>query len=329
MGHQRVSVVIPNYDGAHHLRECLDSLHTQTYKDFETIVVDNGSTDTSLKLMQEDYPWVQVMDLGENKGFAGGCNAGIRASDSEFVVLLNNDTRAEPDYLEHLVRAMDSTPEAGFAASKMLNYEPPHVIDSAGDFYSVRRSVPVNIGHGEPAESHAVSAWVFGACAGGAIYRRSLFDDVGLFDEDFFMICEDVDLDFRAQLAGHRCLYVPEAIVFHKRGVSITVPSPQIRALALRNRIWAAGKGLPTGLLFRCSWNATIRFLRLVGWFFKMKIQGRRPFPEGYFGDGIYLREITRAFVQLPRKRRAVQRTRRVPVRYMAELLSAETHEID
>ncbi len=245
----RVSVIIPNWNGAGHLPECLTSLEQQRFEGYEVALVDNGSTDESLSLVERDFPWVRIVRNEANLGFSAAVNAGIRATNSEYVVLLNNDTRAREDWLERLVVAMDGAPEASFAACRMLRYDPPHRIDSAGDRFSLLRGGGVNIGGGEPAEDHEQPAWVFGACAGAALYRRSLFDDIGLFDEDFFLVFEDVDLSLRARVAGHECLYVPEAIVYHKRGASTDVQSVSVASRSFRNFVWVAGKTLPLPLL--------------------------------------------------------------------------------
>ena len=245
----RLSVIIPNWNGARHLPECLESLRRQSHEDYEAVLVDNGSTDDSLSLVERDFPWVRIVRNHDNLGFSAAVNAGIRTTNSEYVVLLNNDTRASEDWLEQLVSAMDAMPEASFAACRMLRYDPPHRIDSAGDRFSLLRGGGVNIGAGEPAENHDQPAWVFGACAGAALYRRSLFADIGLFDEDFFLVFEDVDLSLRARVAGHRCLYVPEAVVYHKRGASTDVESVAVASRSFRNFIWVAGKNLPLPLL--------------------------------------------------------------------------------
>ena len=245
----RLSVIIPNWNGAEHLPECLDSLQRQSFSDFEVVLVDNSSSDDSIFLVERDYPWVRLLRNGANLGFSAAVNAGIRATGSEYVVLLNNDTRVREDWLERLVAAVDAMPEAGSAACRMLRYDPPHRIDSAGDRFSLLRGGGVNIGAGEPAEEHEQPAWVFGACAGAALYRRSLFDDIGLFDEDFFLVFEDVDLSLRAQVAGHRCLYVPDAVVYHKRGASTEVQSVTVASRSFRNFVWVAGKNLPLPLL--------------------------------------------------------------------------------
>lgn len=316
----RVAVVIPNWNGAGHLPECLDSLKAQTFTAFEMLVVDNGSTDDSLSLLAGRYPGVRVLELGRNTGFPGAVNAGIRATAGEYVVLLNNDTRAEPEWLARLVAAMENEPRASFGACKMLRYDPPHRIDSAGDRYSLWRGSGINIGIGESRGRYDQPAWVFGACAGAAIYRRSLFADIGLFDEDFFLIFEDVDFDLRAQVAGHRCLYAPDAVVYHKRGASTDTRSPYVDARAVRNLIWVGGKNLPTCLfllwlvLFPLRMSA--KFVRARWWQLMKKLRiesvqdgSLSPVPGR---RKIFARSLAEGFSRLPEKRRSTRHLRRL-----------------
>ncbi len=312
----RASVIIPNWNGAHHLETCLDALGDQTVRDFEVVVVDNGSTDASVTLLESRFPWVRVVALAQNGGFSAAVNAGIHATQGEYVVLLNNDTCARSDWLEALLSTMNAWPEASFGASKMLRFDPPHPIDSAGDRFSLISGAGINIGAGEPEDHHSDNAWVFGACAGAAIYRRALFDDIGLFDEEFFLIFEDTDLSLRAQTAGHRCLYIADAIVYHVRGASTDSHRVEVQARAWRNVIWVAGKNLPPGLLF--AW-ASLLGLRLCVQALRSLLR-RRPAPSA---DGstpgpglrarlsIYTAALRQALRRLPAKRREVAGTRR------------------
>ena len=221
-----LSVIIPNWNGAHLLPTCLESLKRQTYTDLEIIVVDNASTDNSRELISRDYssPFpgttagVRVVALDSNRGFAGGVNAGIRAARGKVIVLLNNDTEAEATWLEELVRALQSDSRAGMAASKLRLFDERDKLHSAGDFYRVD-GVPGNRGVWEvdrgQYDDAASTPPVFGACAGAAAYRRELFDRIGVFDEDLGSYCEDVDLNWRARLAGYGCVYAPLAVVYH------------------------------------------------------------------------------------------------------------------
>jgi GT2 family glycosyltransferase len=243
-GTPRAAVIIPNWNGSVHVDGCLHALRAQTFKRFEAIVVDNGSTDGSREMITRNHPWVRLLPFPDNRGFSAAANLGITSSTAEYVVLLNNDTRPEPRWLEALVRALDEVPSASFGASKLLLAHEDS-IDAAGDRYSIWRVAGRPIGAGEPATSRSVRMWVFGACAAAAIYRRSFFEELGMFDEDFFLLHEDIDMDMRAQVAGHACLYIPDAIVRHVRGASTDSASHEIRARDWRNRLWVVGKNLP------------------------------------------------------------------------------------
>jgi GT2 family glycosyltransferase len=242
-------VVVPNWNGERFLTSCLDSLRTQSFGDFETILVDDGSTDGSVALASRDFPEVRVLSLGKNGGFSATVNAGIKASHAEYVALLNNDTEVDPGWLEALARAADSYPEAGFFASKMVDFDDRRLLDGAGDV--IRRSgLPYRLGHGEPDHGQYDQAtFVFGACAGAALYRRSMLDDIGFFDEDFFANCEDGDLSFRAQLAGYRCVYVPGSVVYHMGSATFGKRSPTAVRLGTRNSLCLLVKNLPTPLV--------------------------------------------------------------------------------
>ncbi len=321
-----ISVIIPNWNGAHHLPECLESLGQQTFKDFETLLVDNGSSDGSLELLARDFPWVRVIERGDNGGFSKAVNDGIRNSTSAYVVLLNNDTRADPDWLATLHAGMETYSDASLGASRMLLYDPPHAVDSAGDGYSLTAGAGYNLAAGEPAASADQDAWVFGACAGAAIYRRALFDDIGLFDEDFFLVFEDVDLDLRAQVAGHRCIYLANAIVYHKRGASTDNASLEVISRSWRNTLWVAGKNLPLMLLAFWFLFFGMRMVRMFGMAIlfrgwkkirpsaQPRISTGTPAPtwrEGVIATW-YWPALKSALLTLPRKRRELRKLRRL-----------------
>jgi GT2 family glycosyltransferase len=239
-------VVIPNWNTREFLGPCLRSLARQRFRDFETVVVDSASTDGSVGFVEENFPDVRVVRLPENLGFSGAVNAGIRASDAELVALLNNDTEQDPGWLETLVRAAERHPEAGLFASKLVDFEDRRVLDGAGD--ALRPSgFPYRLGHGEVDRGQFErEEFVFSACAAAALYRRSVFEDVGLFDEDFFAYCEDADLGFRAQLAGYRCLYVPRSVVYHVGSASTGGKrSATATRLGARNSVSLLVKNLP------------------------------------------------------------------------------------
>jgi GT2 family glycosyltransferase len=242
----RVTVVIPNWNGERFLRLCLGSLRDQSFRDFATILVDNGSVDGSRGFVEEHFPEVEVVSLGENRGTAAAFNAGIEASETQYVALLNNDTEQDPGWLEALVRAAEDHPESGLFASRLVDFHDRHVLDGAGD--AMRLSgLPYRLGHGErDGVRFDTPGYVFGACAAAALYRRGMFDEVGLFDEDFVSYCEDGDVSFRAQLAGYRCFYVPGAVVYHMGSASTGGKrSPTATRLGSRNSFSLLVKNLP------------------------------------------------------------------------------------
>lgn len=241
----RVSVIILNWNGRHFLERCILALQAQTYRDFETVLVDNGSTDGSVPFLRERFPHVQLIINEENQGFSGANNQAIRATDSEFVVTLNNDTEAEPNWLEELVRAINADERVGACASKMLFAHEPGMINSAGIALD-RAGIAWDWRGGEtddPAERQAVD--VFGACAGAALYRRAMLDDIGLFDERFFAYLEDVDLAWRARWAGWSALFVPTARVVHFYSGTGGEGSHFKNRLLGRNKTWVIAKNYP------------------------------------------------------------------------------------
>lgn len=218
----RVSVIIPNWNGAHLLPTCLRALEQQTFRDFETIVVDNASTDTSRELLANDSR-VRLIALDTNRFFAGAVNKGIHQTASEIVVLLNNDTEAEPTWLQELIRALDAAPRAGMAATKLRLFDQREKLHSAGDFFRTE-GIPGNRGvwetdHGQYDDPQTPPP-LFGVCGGACAYRRSMLTEIGLFDEDLEFNCEDVDLNWRARLAGYECVFAPNAIVYHMLSAS-------------------------------------------------------------------------------------------------------------
>ena len=210
----RASLVIPTWNGATVLRACLRTLQDQTFTDFETIVVDNGSTDGTAAMLAAEFKGVRLLPLSENKGFAAATNIGLKAARGDVLVCLNNDVEAKPEWLAALVHVLDTRPEIGFVASRMLNAHQPGLIDAAGDAMSL---LPWNIGRGQPdGPAFDQPRELLSACAGAAAYRRELFERVGWFDEGYFAFFEDVDIGIRAQLAGFRCWYEPKAVVLHR-----------------------------------------------------------------------------------------------------------------
>lgn len=317
----RVTVVIPNWNGKKFLNLCLNSLGEQSFRDFETLVVDNGSTDGSAAFVKKNFPEVQLLALGENRGFSEAVNAGIRASRSEYVVLLNNDTEVHRHWLRTLVKAAEEAPpEVGLFASKMLDFHDRRMLDGAGDALR-QNGLPYRLGHQElDRGQYDKRAFVFGACAAAALYRREMFDKIGLFDEDFFAYCEDGDLSFRAQLAGYRCVYVPEAIVYHIGGASTGGKrSPTATRLGTQNSLNLLVKNLPAPLVLR-----SLPIL-LVGQLFRLLITA--AFPSRLRAHLSGLAGALRLLPRMLQKRKEIQKRQRVPNGYIEQLLQRSSRQ--
>ena len=311
---EQVRIIVVNWNGRAFLEECLQSIREQTYRSFSVVLVDNGSTDGSLMLVRNRFPEVQVIALPENRGFAAANNCALQGLGTPYAALLNNDAVAEPGWLGSLVEALEQTKEAGFAASKMLYYHQPDVIDRCGDGYT-RAGVGLLRGRGEPASNYDRREWVFGACAGAALYRTDMLRDIGLFDEDFFLIHEDLDLSFRAQLRGYRCLYVPEARVLHKASGSLVYDSPVSVYYGHRNLEWTYLKNMPGRLMLR-----TI----LPHFFYDLAAFGYFTFQGRSFDYLLAKRDAWRGFQRARQKRVQVQKNRRVSDQYIWSLFSRE-----
>lgn len=248
-----IDIIIPNYNGAALLPICLEALRRQTRQDFRITIVDDASSDESLTLLRTDYPEVNIIALEHNSGLAKAINCGLAATSGEYVVLLNNDTEAEPTWLQALVGALEQWPQYAFAASKLRLYDQRNVLHSAGDGYHYN-GIPFNRGvweidHGQYDESLDV----FGPCAGAAAYRRSVLNalaiDEQVLDEDLFMYCEDVDLNIRARLAGYRTVFVPTAIIYHK--LSATGGGSLASYYCGRNFILVWSKNMPAAAIHK------------------------------------------------------------------------------
>jgi GT2 family glycosyltransferase len=317
----RVTVVIPNWNGERFLEICLGSLRTQTFRDFKTLLVDNGSSDGSVAFVEENFPEVRVVRLPENLGFSAAVNAGIKASKADLVALLNNDTEVDPGWLEALVRAADDHPEAGFFASKLVDYRDRRLLDGAGD--ALRRSgLPYRLGHGEIDRGQFErEAFVFSACAAAALYRREMLNDIGLFDEDFFSNCEDWDVGFRAQLAGYRCVYVPGSVVYHVGSASTGGQKSALNTrLGAQNGVNVLVKNLPATLT-----GKTLPFI-IAGLISRLTVTALSPgllraYLSGLVGAG-------RLLPTMLKKRREIQKRRRVSDDYVMRLLRESSRHV-
>lgn len=309
----RASIIIPNWNGLTHLPVCLDSLRAQTCRDFETIVVDNASSDGSPAYLTEHHPEVRLLALPENRGFTGACNAGIAASHGEIVILLNNDTETDPHWLAEVLAAFDRYPQAGAVASKMLLFDRRDTLHTAGDLFT-RCGLAQNRGVWQPDTDQYPEGFVFSACGGSAAYRRAMLNDVGLLDDAFFFSHEDVDLAWRAHLRGWPTIYTPRAVVYHK--LSASGGGVTASFYDGRNRLWLLAKSVPD-CLWRRYWP---RFIRAQLTITRQALQHWRG-----AASRATLRGQLVGLLTLPRmlaRRRAVQATRTASTDYLESVLS-------
>ena len=263
-----ISVVILNFNGKRYLEDCLTSVLSQTFRDFEVIIVDNGSSDGSAEYLGTNYPWVKVVKNTRNLGFAEGTNTGIRQAKGEYILTLNNDTQMDNRFLECLERVMKSDKSVGMCAPKMLFCDGR--INSVGICLS-RSGAAWDRGMSEPDKGQYNSQEeVFGPCAGAALYRKKMLEEIGLFDEDFFLYMEDVDLAFRGRLAGWKCLYVPDAKVHHVYGGTTGFGSDLSVYYGNRNILWYVAKDFPGKLLIKSLPWIIGRSLAVVPYYARM-----------------------------------------------------------
>lgn len=307
------SVVIPHWNAVRFLPTCLDALKRQTYPHIEVIIADNNSTDGSRELIKRDYPWVRLLELDRNYGFAGACNAGMEAAKGEVIALLNNDTEVDPGWAAAVMDAFARYPEIGSVASKMLLFDRRDHIHTAGDLFTVDGRA-VNRGVWQRDEGqYDREEFVFSACGGSSAYRRAMLDDIGLLDTDFFFSIEDVDLGWRAQLAGWRCLYTPAAVVYHQ--LSASGGGVTASYYTGRNQIYLLAKDYPAALWRKYSGQI-------------VRTQARQAWEalRAWRGDAARarLRGMLAGLLGLPkmlRKRRAVQAKKRVSDDYIESML--------
>jgi GT2 family glycosyltransferase len=267
-----ISVVVLNFNGKQYLHDCLASLARQTCEDYEVIVVDNGSRDASMEYLRSSFPWVKVVRNEENLGFAEGTNSGIRVASGDLILTLNNDTKVDKNFIKHLTQPMYAHADVGMCASKMLF--PDGKINSTGICIS-RSGAAWDRGMFEPdTGQYDQREEVFGPCAGAALYRREMLEEIGLFDEDFFLYMEDVDLAFRGRLAGWKCIYVPEAKVYHHHGGTAGFGSDLSVYYGNRNIIWYAIKDFPLVILLTSLPFILARNLAVIP-YYALRGQGR------------------------------------------------------
>ena len=241
-----VTVIIPNYRGADCLDECLRSLENQSGGPFDVLVVDNASNDGSAELVESDYPNVRLIKLDQNYGFSRAVNEGIKATKTPYVLLLNNDTVAEPDFVKNMLIAIKTDPSIFSVAAKMLQKNRPDRIDGAGDLYCVFGWAFAR-GKDKPRDRYMKRQDVFASCGGAAIYSRKILDEIGWFDEFHFAYLEDVDIGYRARIMGYRNVYEPSAVVYHVGSIASGSRHNDFKVrISARNNMYIIMKNMPT-----------------------------------------------------------------------------------
>lgn len=303
------TVVIPTMNGRDVLWHALRALESQAAVTFEVVVVDNGSTDGTVERLPVDWPAVRLVALPTNQGFAVAVNIGIRAARAPIVVLLNNDTEVAPGWLANLIRPLREDPSVASCASRILDFTHRDRIDSAGDRLGL---VASQIGHGErDGPLFDVPREVLSACAAAAAYRRDALQEIGGFDEWHFAYLEDVDVGIRLYFAGHRCRYVPDAVVYHHGSLTAR------RTHAFR-----------LFLLLRNSWAIFVRYLPIERLLLGAPLMLLVPFVavarerQSPVVALTALGAVARAFPRLLRERAAAQRNRRITTAQFRSVLA-------
>lgn len=272
---QTATIVIPNLNGKKFLKNCLDSLMDQSRQDFSIIFIDNGSEDGSAEYVESHYPEVKVCRNEKNMGFCRAVNQGILMSRTPYVILLNNDTVCESSFVEELIGAIEKREDAFACAPMMLQMSDPERMDDGGDYYCAL-GWAYAYGKGKEARNYVKEREIFSACAGASIYRRKIFDEIGLFDEVHFAYLEDIDIAYRARIAGYRNYYIPSARVRHAGSATTGSVYNEFKIrYSSRNSIYLIYKNMP--------WLQILLNLPLLaaGFFIKTLFFGRK----GYFRE--------------------------------------------
>ena len=242
----KTTVVIPNYNGIKYIRACLDSLkNIQEEGQFHTLVVDNGSKDGSLEIIEKEYPWAELIPLSENTGFCHAVNVGIEASRTEYVLLLNNDTIVKTGFVKNLENAIEESADIFSVNPMMLTMQDENIVDNAGIRYCVL-GWAADRGKGKECSGFEKKKEVFAACGGASLYRRAVFEQIGLFDENHFAYLEDVDIGYRARIFGYRNVYEPAAKVVHAGSATSGSRYNAFKTrLASANNAYMIGKNMP------------------------------------------------------------------------------------
>ena len=310
-----ISVIIAVWNSKTYLSNCLDTLIAQTFRDFEVIIVDNGSKDEAVDGLRERYPSLDLRTerLDSNRGFAAANNIGARLARGKWLALLNTDAFPEPDWLEKLVQASDEHPEYTFFSSRQIQAKDPKFLDGAGDEYHVSGLAWRRYYNYKERSYGLQLEEVFGACGAASLYLRDKFLRVGGFDEDYFSYFEDVDLSFRLRLVGGRCLYVPQAVVYHVGSASSGQMSDFVIYHGHRNLVWTYLKNMPFALL---GFYLPLHILMNLYFVISFTLKGR---PRAIIAAKI---DAIRGIPSILRKRRTMQESRTVSLSVLYRIMN-------
>lgn len=274
-----MTIVIPNYNGNKYLKQCLDSIYAQDYKRYEIIIIDNASTDGSYEWLK-GYKDIIFKRLDKNYGFSCAVNEGIKLAKGEYVLLLNNDTELCSGFLKEMVQVIEENYKIFAVSSKMIQYHNQELIDDAGDEYTVI-GWPYKRGDGKTINEYTNEERVFSACAGAALYRKAVFNEIGYFDEVFFAYMEDVDISYRANIYGYKNVYAPNAKVYHIGSATSGGTYSDFKLkLSARNSIYVPYKNMPILQLI-----INLPFL-ILGMIVKQRVFASKGYGKAY-KDGL------------------------------------------
>ncbi len=315
-----ISVIIPVFGDGLHIARCLESLQSGNGRNLQVLLVDDGSPQPVAEQLELDLPGVRCCRLEINHGPSHAINHGLEETAGCWVIVLNSDVQVRPGSLTRLIDALEERPEYDFAVAKLLQDKEPFAVDSTGDGLLLGGG-GYRIGHGEEDKGEGnVPRPILSAAGTASAYRRTVLEDVGGFDEDFFGFMEDLDLSLRARLRGYRGLYVPSAVVYHQGGATFEARGPkEIFRLITRNQIWVVAKDYPAAVLLRALPRIVVF---QVLWMGLMLSRGLLS---------TCLRGFWEAFRGLPRmlrKRRHIQRSRSITPREFWEMLKYSEQEI-
>jgi GT2 family glycosyltransferase len=317
-----ITIIIPNYNGESHLRTFIPSLLNQTYRDYQLILVDNGSEDNSKDYIKETVSNSIIIELDHNSGFARAVNEGIKFSlnniNAEYILLLNNDIELDKNFLQAGINAFKNVPDASFIATKMLNYFEREIIDDCGDSIRLVGGSPIARGHEEKdTGQYDKGEYIFGVCAGAGFYKKELFETVGLMDERFIAYYEDFDFSFRAELMGFKAYYEPRVICYHKRGGTSSLFTKGYQTeMCERNLILLRFKNYPLSIYI--LYQPLFLVSRLRRYLFFYIDYSYKIFFSAIKG---YIRGTFMIFSYIPERFR-IQRSRKISVKQIKDLLS-------